>query len=143
VDEAGPQAAKSYPGKRLVNAQATQAQPAKRARQEIDYGRRGKGYIFGALKPADGEVLTATYSGQTLVDWSDFLQRLEAWIPQEVERVYVVLDNLTMHQATDVLLFNLAHPRFEFAFQPTYAACLNLIEPWWKTLRSLALRVVP
>jgi hypothetical protein len=25
-------------------------------------------------------------------------------------------------------------------FQPTYAPWLNLIEPWWKTLRSLALK---
>jgi transposase len=32
-----------------------------------------------------------------------------------------------------------AHPRWEFVFQPKYAAYLNLIEPWWKTLRSLAL----
>jgi hypothetical protein len=28
----------------------------------------------------------------------------------------------------------------EFVFQPKYAAYLNLIEPWWKTLRSLALK---
>ena len=33
----------------------------------------------------------------------------------------------------------LAHPRREMVFQPTYAAYLNLIEPWWKVLRSLAL----
>ncbi|HEY0779256.1 MAG TPA: hypothetical protein VGD56_14915, partial [Gemmatirosa sp.] len=26
-----------------------------------------------------------------------------------------------------------------FVFQPVYAAYLNLIEPWWKVLRSLAL----
>jgi transposase len=38
-----------------------------------------------------------------------------------------------------VLLFMLAHPRWEMAFQPKYAAHLNLIEPWWKVLRSLAL----
>ena len=38
-----------------------------------------------------------------------------------------------------MLLFNAAHPRWEFVFQPKYAAYLNLIEPWWKTLRSLAL----
>src|SRR5438309_7253971 len=25
-------------------------------------------------------------------------------------------------------------------FQPTYAAYLNLIEPWWKTLRTLAFK---
>jgi hypothetical protein len=38
-----------------------------------------------------------------------------------------------------VLLFSLLHPRWEFVFQPKYAAYLNLIEPWWKVLRSLAL----
>ena len=42
-----------------------------------------------------------------------------------------------MHRAMDVLFFNLAYPRWEFVFQPTAAAYLNLIEPWWKT-RKLA-----
>ena len=50
------------------------------------------------------------------------------------------MDNLNTHSATDVLLFALAHPRWEFVFQPKYAAYLNLIEPWWKILRSLALK---
>ena len=50
------------------------------------------------------------------------------------------MDNLTPHTATDVLLFALAHPRWEFVFQPKYAAYLNLIEPWWKILRSRALK---
>jgi transposase len=36
-------------------------------------------------------------------------------------------------------LWALAHERVRFLFQPTYAPWLNLIEPWWKTLRSLAL----
>lgn len=40
----------------------------------------------------------------------------------------------------DVLLWSLAHPRWAFVFQPTYAAYPNLIEPWWKVLRSLALK---
>ena len=39
-----------------------------------------------------------------------------------------------------MLLFSLADPRWEFVFQPKYAAYLNLIEPWWKVLRSLALK---
>ena len=39
-----------------------------------------------------------------------------------------------------MLLFTRAHPRWEFVFQPKYAAYLNLIEPWWKALRSLALK---
>ena len=50
------------------------------------------------------------------------------------------MDNLNVHSATEVLLFALAHPRWEFVFQPKYAAYLNLIEPWWKILRSPALK---
>ena len=65
---------------------------------------------------------------------------MEAWIAPEVGRIYAILDNLSAHRATDVLLFSLAHPRWEFVFQPKYAADLNLIESWWKILRSLALK---
>ena len=54
--------------------------------------------------------------------------------------MHAILDNLNVHRATDVLLFSLAHPRWEFVFQPIYAAYLNLIESWWKVLRSLALK---
>ena len=59
--------------------------------------------------------------------------------PSDVERIYAVLDNLTMHRAVDVLLFNLVYPRWEFVFQPTAAAYLNLIEPWWKTQKLAGL----
>jgi hypothetical protein len=45
-----------------------------------------------------------------------------------------------VHHSEQVLLFALQHPRWEFVFQPTYAAYVNLIEPWWKALRSLALK---
>ena len=30
-----------------------------------------------------------------------------------------------------------------FVFQPKYAAYLNLIEPWWKVLRSLGVARIP
>jgi transposase len=137
----GPESAKSYPGQQVVQIEPREPLPTGRAKQEIDYGRRGKaGYVFGALKPINGEVLTAPDTGRTIGNGTAFLERVEAWIPAEVERIYVVLDNLNVHRAWDVLLFNLAHPRWEFVFQPKYAASLNLIEPWWKTLRSLAFK---
>ena len=54
----GPQASKSYPGRRPVRPDAS---PAERAKQEIDYGRRGPaGYVFGAFRPAAGAALTTT-----------------------------------------------------------------------------------
>ncbi len=132
----GPVSAKSYPGRDLVRPHPP---PAGRARQGIDYGRRGKGYVFGAFCPATGAALTRPYPGRGTAAWVAFLGEVENWLPKEVERVYAIADNLSTHRATDVLLFMLAHPRWEMVFQPKYAACLNLIEPWWKVLRSLAL----
>ena len=145
LDEMGPESAKSVPGQRLLPAilpaaPAVVSSPAGRATQEIDYGRRGKGYIFGAFRPHTGEAFTIPYAGRTTANWIDFLTAVEQWLPTEVETVYAILDNLNVHRATDVLLFSLAYPRWEFVFQPTYAAYLNLIEPWWKVLRSLALK---
>ncbi|MGH2388681.1 MAG: transposase [Chloroflexota bacterium] len=142
LDEMGPESAKSFPGHHLVRAlpDPTGARPAERAKQKADYGRRGKGYIFGAFCPATGAALTAPYPGRTTANWVDFLERTAAWVGPAAETVYAIQDNLSAHRATDVLLWSLAHPRWEFVFQPTYAAYLNLIEPWWKTLRSLALK---
>src|SRR5215218_7405680 len=133
----GPQSARSYPGRRVVKPAGPKAQ---RAKQEIDYGRRGKGYVFGAFRPATEDALTTAYVGRTTANWVDFLGKVEGGINPGVERVYAVMDNLSTHSTTDVLLFALAHPRWEFVSQPKYAAYLNLIEPWWKILRSLALK---
>ena len=140
LDQLGPLSAKSYPGRQLVRTEPTSARPAGRARQEIDYGRRGKGYFFGAFQPATGEALTHPYDGRTIANWVDFLEKTDQWLPADRERVYAIVDNLNVHCATDVLLFSLGHPRWEFVFTPKYAAYLNLIEPWWKVLRSLALK---
>ena len=135
----GPEAAKSHPGQELIRPDPT-GERRVRATQEVDYGRRGKGYIFGAFCPATGAAFTAPYAGRTTANWVDFLERVDGWLDPEAARVYAVLDNLSTHRALDVLLWALAHPRWEFVFQPTAAAYLNLIEPWWKVLRSLALK---
>ena len=165
LDEMGPLSAKSFAGQRAVKplpegqpfpegqplSPAEQPlPPAERARQEADYGRRGKGYVFGAFRPATGEALTHPYSGRTTANWVDFLERTDCWLladgllgdagSGETGTIYAILDNLSAHRAADVLLFSVSHPRWEFVFQPVYAAYLNLIEPWWKTLRSLALK---
>jgi transposase len=132
----GPVSAKSYLGHAPVR---THLRPAGRAKQEIDYGRRGKGDIFGAFCPATGAAFTRPYPGRGTGNWVAFLEEVEHWVPDEVERIYAIADNLSSHRASDVLLFMLAHPRWEMVFQPKYAAYLNLIEPWWKVLRSRAL----
>ena len=83
---------------------------------------------------------TAPYPGRTTTNWVAFLGKVDDWLDAGVTRVYAVLDNLSTQRALDILLWALVHPRWEVVFRPTYAASLNLIEPWWKVLRSLALK---
>jgi transposase len=139
LDELGPEAAKSHPGHEAIRPDPTGDRRV-RATQEIDYGRRGTGYVFGAFRPATGEAFTAPYAGRTIANWVDFLEQVDGWVAAAAERVDAVLDNLSTHRALDVLLWALEHPRWEVVFQPTSAASLNPIEPWWKVLRSLALK---
>jgi DDE superfamily endonuclease len=139
LDEMGPERVTSWPGARLVRGDPDGGRRP-RATQQIDYGHRGGGYVFGAFVPATGAALTAPYGARSAANWVDFLERVEGWLDPTVDRVYAVLDNLRAHRAPDVLLWALAHPRWEFVFQPMKAAYLNLIEPWWKVLRSLALK---
>lgn len=80
----GPQAAKSFQGAQLVDVTA---RPAQRARQEIDYGRRGKGYVFGAFQPATGVAFTWTAARRTTANFVAFLEHTEEWIDPTAERV--------------------------------------------------------
>lgn len=138
----GPLSVRSYPGREPIYTRKGGKQGrAGRSKQEREHGRDRNpgGHVFGAFQPATGEALTATYTSRSIVTFIDFLEKVEVWVPESVGKIYVILDNLRAHKAYDVLLFSLAHPRWEFVFQPKYAAYLNLIEPWWKTLKSLAL----
>jgi hypothetical protein len=125
----GPVSAKTYTAARWLD---------KRPHVEADYGRRGKVWVFGAFEPATGQALTVCGPRR---DTANFIGLLDAVIqtwPQG--ELILILDNLSTHKTMDVRLWALAHDRVRFLFQPTYAPWLNLIEPWWKTLRSLALK---
>lgn len=131
IDELGPLSAKTYLGKGWFPI----AQPGRVA---PDYGRRAFLWVFGAFEPKTGKALThCTYRRRSL-DFLAFLDKTARNWPQG-ELVFI-LDNLSVHKTIDVQLWALAHQRVRFLFQPTYAPWLNLIEPWWKTLRSLALK---
>lgn len=141
----GPVRATTYRGQQLVRPDGAgpgpgdDLKPRGRAAIELDHGYRGSGYVFGAFIPATGEAMTHWYCKRKLVNWLEFLVKVEEWIPSHIERILAVLDNLPIHHHKEVLLFMAAFPRWEFVFIPTYAGYLNLIEPWWRTLRSIAL----
>lgn len=133
--------ARSFRGKRIVRAAWNDTcSPKGRAAYRQTHGGRSGGHIFGAFKPHTGEAFTQPYESRGNLEFIHFLERVDSWLPTEATQVVAVLDNLNIHRSQEVLLFLLGHPRWEFAFIPSGAGYLNLIEPWWKTLRSLALQ---
>ena len=129
VDEMGPVSAKTYVAPRWSEH---------RPRVSPDYGRRDKVWVFGAFEPQTGCALTVCADGRATAPFINLLDQIvHIWPTGDL---VLILDNLAAHKTLDVRLWALAYPRVRFLFQPTYAPWLNLIEPWWKTLRSLALK---
>jgi transposase len=50
------------------------------------------------------------------------------------------MDNLSTHVSRETQTALIAWPEVHLWLLPKYACWLNLIEPWWKPLRSLALK---
>jgi transposase len=103
-----------------------------------DDGRRAKVWVFGAFEPQTGQALTVTTDGRATHHFLALLDQIDQTWPDG--KLILIMDNLASHKTLDIRLWLVTHPRVRFLFQPTYAPWLNLIEPWWKTLRSLALK---
>lgn len=56
------------------------------------------------------------------------------------DRWLLIEDTLSIHTSRQVRLALAAWPEVQVLFLPRYACWLNLIEPWWKQLKSLALK---
>jgi transposase len=131
LDEWGPLGLKYYPAPRLCPPDALPGYTP-------DYGGRGSLWVFGAFEPASGFALTQTALRRTRSDFIGFLDAVvQTWTEDEL---ILIMDNLSVHKTLEVRLWALAHQRVSLLFQPTYAPWLNLIEPWWKILRSLSIK---
>jgi transposase len=94
-------------------------------------------WVLGAFEPATG--LAATLCSPRR-DSTSFIQLLELVLQTSPAREWVLItDNLTTHLSRDTQTALLAWPEVRLLLLPKYACWLNLIEPWWKQLRSLAL----
>ena len=74
-------------------------------REEVDNGRRGKGYNFGAVPPGDRRDADPTYSSQSADHGAAVLEGDAARTQAEVTRVYAIVDNRQAYRATVVLPF--------------------------------------
>jgi transposase len=131
LDELGPLAVKTYPGEAYVRR-------GRRATFEPDYGRRGVLWVHGALEPATGEAALVLSAHRDSSSHIRLLERVLTAFPSE--RWLLIEDNLSAHHSRDTRAALVAWPEMVIQFLPKYAAWLNLIEPWWKVLRALALK---
>ena len=130
-DELGPVSAKTYPG------EVWTAGPG-RATFTPDYGRRGSVWVLGAFEPATGSATTRCSPRR---DSASFMPLLEQVLHTSPARAWVLnTDNLRTHTSRETQTALLAWPEVPVLFIPKHACWLNLIEPWWKQLRSLALK---
>jgi transposase len=127
----GPVSAKTYPGEVWMCGPG-------RATFAPDYGRRGSVWVLGAFEPATGLATTLCSPRR---DSASFIQLLEQVLQTYPAQQWVlVTDNLSTHLSRETQVALLAWPEVTLLFIPKYACWLNLIEPWWKQLRSLALK---
>jgi transposase len=131
IDELGPLAVKTYPGEEWHLGEH-------RATFEPDYGRRGKLWVHGAFEPATGQATILTSPGRDSASHIQLLEKAMSEFP--AERWLFIEDNLVIHTSREVRLALASRPEIQIQFLPKYACWLNLIEPWWKQLKSLALK---
>jgi transposase len=131
IDELGPLAAKTYPGDEWK-------QGPQRATFAPDYGRRGTVWVHGGFEPATGQATILTSPRRDAASHVQLLEQIMAEFP--ADRWILIEDNLSTHHGRHTRLALAAWPEVQVQFIPKYACWLNLIEPWWKQLRSLALK---
>jgi transposase len=131
IDEMGPIAVKTYPGEEW------KAGP-RRATFEPDYGRRGKVWVHGAFEPVTGEATMLMSPSRDSLSHTQLLEQVIHQFPSD--RWLIIEDNLSIHTGRQTRLALAAWPQIRVQFIPKYACWLNLIEPWWQQLRSLALK---
>lgn len=131
MDELGPLGVKVYPAHQWSRL-------GRRPGYQPNYGKRGLIWVFGAFEPQTGVALTVSSAKRTRHEFIDFLDQIVGAWPEG--QIILIMDNLSVHKTLEVRLWTLTQPRVQFLFQPRYAPWLNLIEPWWKTLKQLALK---
>src|SRR5271157_3580312 len=102
-------------------------------RRTHDYKRHGVTSLFAALNVASGRVLGKCYPRHRAVEFLDFLKRIDAAVPAELE-LHLVLDNYGTHKAARVRQWLQKRPRYHLHFTPTHGSWLNQVERWFALL---------
>jgi len=91
-------------------------------------GKNQKHYLAGALDPWTGEMSYVLGPRKNNVLFRQLLTLLDRRFGKHYTRIYVVVDNYSIHTAKAVGYWLDQHPRFELVFLPSYCPQANPIE---------------
>jgi transposase len=117
------------------------AQPGQPVRLEHEYQRLGALNLFAAFDTRTGTVYGRCYERKRQVEFIQFLEYLDRKIPQTIQTIHVVLDNLRVHKAQKVQAWLAKHPRFHFHFTPVHCSWMNQVEQWFGILQRKRLSI--
>jgi transposase len=96
--------------------------------------------VFGALDAVTSEVTALLTPRKCGADFLDFLHFLLRRHYADYERVYLFLDNCSIHHTKAVRQFlDMQRPRVRVIWNAAYTPNLNLIERFWGHLKRFAI----
>ena len=131
VDEKGPLTAKTYGGSSWSSTQV-----------KVEKAQKIKGLlnVFGAYDYTNDKMHIRCYKKKTWKQFIDFLKRVERRYDKNIQNIFLVLDNLSVHKSKKVKeVLAKCCPRIKFVFLPVRAPELNLIEVNWSWLQRQAI----
>jgi hypothetical protein len=126
-DEKGPITAKTHGGSSWSSVQV-----------KIEKAQKIKGLlnVFGAYDHTNDKMHVQCYKKKTGKQFVDFLKRVERRYDKDIQNIFLVLDNLSVHKSKKVKgEISKCCSRIKFAFLPVQAPELNLIEVRWLWLQ--------
>jgi transposase len=131
VDEKGPITAKTYGGTSWSSVQV-----------KVEKAQKIKGIlnVFGAYDHTNDKMHIHCYQKKTGKQFVDFLKRIDRRYNKNIQNIFLVLDNLSVHKSKKVKeQISKLCPRINLVFLPIRSPELNLIEVRWLWLQRQAI----
>ncbi|HET6385011.1 MAG TPA: IS630 family transposase [Armatimonadota bacterium] len=118
------------------------ARPDEPTRLEHEYRRDGAPNLFVAFNTRSGEVSANTFGRKRQGEFIEFLEQIETTTPEEIRKIHLILDNVSVHKGKRVRKWLEKHPRMEFHHPPVHCSWMNQVEQWFGNLARKRLRIV-
>src|SRR5436305_52312 len=94
-----------------------------------------------AFDTRTGKVTALTAVRKRQVEFIALLTLLDEQLPASVRRVFLVLDNSSVHHGKHAQHWLALHPRFVCHFLPVHCSWTNQIEQWFSIVQRKRLRI--